>query len=513
MTRRRGERRGAAEDCGNEPRFDVRRSSGFVLFSFSKSAPFKGDGRSRRSKASRPNHTLEGNKASYTVQLKEKAGEWGDDAWAIDGIVHVKKHDDSEKTDQNTAKKEHHEPQRNIASWTAPTIAPLVPPSATSATPATPETPASPSETQSPPVSQEPAIKFSGLLDANYVYNFNSPSSLNPINPYLPTPQNEFRANDAYHNSFALNMVELSVQRKAKEVGFQLDLDFGQYSDWLAAVSVPPSSTLVPGTFSDEISKHIGQAYVTWNPSFFSALTLNVGKMATFIGYEGPKAKDNFNYSRSLLFQLGVPFWHTGANASFSVIPKKLTVALHVYNGWNNLFSNNSGKHIGLQTTYTPNETMTANFGLLSGPSNAGDPGDKTTIYNFNFQWIATPSLTLALDSIHTDWAQNPLISADAKWDAVEILAKLAVTPKWYWSPRLEIFSDPNGVATGNYPGASIQPQTLTEGTLTTAYTWTAGLETRLEGRLDHSTASSFQSPSGAKNTQFTTSVSFLYSF
>jgi len=51
----------------------------------------------------------------------------------------------------------------------------------------------------------------------------------------------------------------------------------------------------------------------------------------------------NWNYSRSLLFALAIPYYHFGVRTSIP-IGKYFTGGVQIVNGWNNIGDNNSGK-------------------------------------------------------------------------------------------------------------------------------------------------------------------------
>ena len=69
---------------------------------------------------------------------------------------------------------------------------------------------------------------------------------------------------------------------------------------------------------------------------------LDFGKFVTSAGAEVIEAKDNWNYSRSLLFVNAIPYWHFGARTSLPV-SKTETIGFQLVNGWNNITKNNGG--------------------------------------------------------------------------------------------------------------------------------------------------------------------------
>jgi len=92
------------------------------------------------------------------------------------------------------------------------------------------------------------------------------------------------------------------------------------------------------------------QAYLTAVVPVGNGLTADVGKFVTHMGYEVIESKDNWNYSRSLLFAWAIPYFRTGLRLTYP-FTDNLSVAVHVVNGWNSLVDNNARKSLGLQMT------------------------------------------------------------------------------------------------------------------------------------------------------------------
>jgi hypothetical protein len=99
-------------------------------------------------------------------------------------------------------------------------------------------------------------------------------------------------------------------QRSDSRGGFRVDLDYG------------PTATLVhsfepTGEATGGDLQNIEQAYVSYLAPAGAGLQLDFGKFVTPAGYEVIETKDNWNYSRSLLFALAVPYYHLGLRASY----------------------------------------------------------------------------------------------------------------------------------------------------------------------------------------------------
>ena len=65
------------------------------------------------------------------------------------------------------------------------------------------------------------------------------------------------------------------------------------------------------------------------------------------------ESKDNFNYSRGLLFALAIPYYHMGARVGYAV-SDKVSVTGYLVNGWNNVKDNNDAKTVGASLAIKP---------------------------------------------------------------------------------------------------------------------------------------------------------------
>src|SRR5207253_11230538 len=124
-------------------------------------------------------------------------------------------------------------------------------------------------------------------------------------------------------------------------LGFRVDLDFGPVTETVHAAE--------PGGL--EFLKNIEQAYGSY--LFGKKLQVDVGKFVTPAGAEVIEAKDNWNYSRSLLFALAIPYYHFGTRVTYTA-NDKWSLAGIVVNGWNNVADNNQGKTVGGQAVIKP---------------------------------------------------------------------------------------------------------------------------------------------------------------
>src|SRR5581483_4386063 len=135
-------------------------------------------------------------------------------------------------------------------------------------------------------------------LDGYYEYNFNHPVGR----------VNALRAYDVTSNLFSLNQAAVILERapdpfKGRRFGARLDLQYGQATETVQgnAANEPRPQAYRP----------IFEAYGTYVAPVLKGLTVDFGKFASAIGYEGNYSKDQFNYSRSFFFNF-LPFYHMG---------------------------------------------------------------------------------------------------------------------------------------------------------------------------------------------------------
>jgi len=332
-------------------------------------------------------------------------------------------------------------------------------------------------------------VEVSGFIDGYYGYNFNKPAGR----------INVLRNFDTRSNQFALNLAEVVIEKKPdplnSRVGFRLDLDYGPATDLVHASE--------PG--GNETYKVIQQAYGSYLAPVGSGLQIDVGKFVTWNGAEVIETKDNWNYSRGLLFAWAIPYYHAGVRAKYS-FNSKVSLMGAVVNGWNNVEENNSGKTFGLSLTLAPTPKLTIIQNYTTGPEQTNDRHhfrhllDSIVTYNFNKQWALMGNY---------DYAQDKLTSAGkVHWQGVAGYLRYTPTDKLAFTPRYEWFGDYNGFATGT-------AQRVKEFTMTGEYKVKPSLIGRLEYRRDWSDQPFFpkSDPSILAKSQSTVLAGLIWTF
>jgi hypothetical protein len=332
---------------------------------------------------------------------------------------------------------------------------------------------------------------LSGFVDVYYGYNSNQPAGRTAA----------FRNFDINSGQFGLNMIELVADKTpdatASRVGYHIALGFGQ------AMNIINSTE--PGQFPTEsnFDQYLKEGYLEYLAPVGKGLQINVGKFVTPAGAEVIETKDNWNYSRSLLFALAIPYFHFGASAKYAFNPK-FAVTGYLVNGWNNSVDNNSGKTTGFTAAWTPTAKFSFIQNYLVGPEQNNDNGN----FRHLFDSVATytPNSKLSLMANY-DFGQDHPLGVSAHWSGIAGYVKYAPDANWALAARGEYFSDNGGTQTGT-------PQNLSEFTFTLQRMLASKIMTRLEFRRDMSDRDVFPYRTGLlRDAQNTVTLGMVYAF
>jgi putative OmpL-like beta-barrel porin-2 len=355
----------------------------------------------------------------------------------------------------------------------------------TVAAPAPEATPA-PAATAAPEEAAPPKpapLEVTSFVDTYYSYQFNKPQGNVPLRNF-----------DTKHNTFSLGLVEVAAEQKvttANRLGFRVDLQAGPTAELVNAFE--------PGGL--EFLKNVEQAYGSY--LFGNKLQVDVGKFVTSHGAEVIETKDNWNYSRSLLFALAIPYYHAGIRATFP-INDKVTVMAMALNGWNNVVDNNSGKTWCFGATLKPNAKFTLVQNVMGGPEQKDDSSDKRFLSDTVLTINATDKLSFLANY---DYGKDKVLGTDVKWQGIAAYARLQATPSWALAPRFEWYDDHDGFTTG-------VAQKVKEFTITSEQKLGGKLLTRIEYRHDFSDQPFFTSKTGSpKKSQDNITIGLIYAF
>jgi hypothetical protein len=337
-------------------------------------------------------------------------------------------------------------------------------------------------------------MDISGFIDGYYSFNVNRPT--NAANGEI---------NDLYNfndktDQFNLSAAKLTLNHDPDPVGAHIDFVYGRTNTLINAAPTNSSST-------DQLN-YIEQAFLSLKPPKAKGFELDFGKFVTSAGAEVIEAKDNWNYSRSLLFVNAIPYWHFGARTSIPV-SKTETIGFQLVNGWNNVSKNNGGVTGAFTSAYVkPKYTWDLNYYV--GPENNNTAFgvrqliDTTLLLTPNAKFNAYINYDFGSNRDARETQGDNILNT---WQGVAFAAHGQTSAKQALTGRFEYFTDPNGFMTGT-------AQHLYEFTGTYEYKWVEGLLTRIEYRGDFSNEKVFhKQDTQMVDQQSTVTVAFIAFF
>jgi hypothetical protein len=318
-------------------------------------------------------------------------------------------------------------------------------------------------------------IHLGAGITKSWMYNFNDPDS----------DLHTLHSLDPDHASAELDFAQVRASRPSEDFlpGFGLTLGAGRAAkrfkaDW------DGDGALATGDTFEKNSFEVQEAYLAWtvpdSAPLLSGLTLKGGKFVTLLGAEVIEPWANYNFSRSYLFGLAIPFTHTGGLVSYA-IGDNLSLTGGVVTGWDNVDDSNNGASYLGNVTYLPSDKITLSASGIYGAEQAGREGPKRGVADFVAIFRPVSPLTFVLNY---DWGHE----ADAEggtrpalWQGFAAIVNYDFTERCSGAVRAEWFEDEGATRTG-------LRQTLWETTVTAKYLITQHLAWRLEYRHDEST-------------------------
>jgi hypothetical protein len=351
-----------------------------------------------------------------------------------------------------------------------------------------------PAPAAAPAAAAGPTIKWEGLVDSYYQYNFTG-------KPSVQDPG--FRAYDTQANSFTLAYAKLGVGVDMGVAAARLDFGFGQTAAIVNAGSAlssdMPGAMNAPSGLATQIYGNpllVEQAYATLKLG--DMFTLDAGKFNTAAGAEVIPSNKNWLYSRSLLFN-GITVNHTGIRGTL-VASKQVTIQAAVVNGWNNDPDNNGDKTFGLSLLVTPVDGT-----FLGANTYIGKDGPTLSEGETTVLIDAVVNQAIGADfqlNLNFDYYKN----GEANWWGLALMGKYVISPGAYLSARGEYLKSKGAYAT-------LVDTALYEGTLCLGLPFGSNYELRIEGRGDFSDKELFKKELEPKKNQVTGTAAFLAFF
>jgi hypothetical protein len=304
-------------------------------------------------------------------------------------------------------------------------------------------------------------FKWSALADAYWSKNFNNPGSESNL---------LIRNFDVNANSVNLSFLRGTLDYAPGPVGFHVTMGYGRGVEILHGAEQ-----------AGKAFQYLPQFYLSFKPSNWKGVQVDVGKFYTSAGAELTDTHLNWFYSRPYLYANG-PYYHFGARVS-GAVNSKWTTGVQIVNGWNNIWDNNSGKTIGLTNTVTLGKVALYN-NFYTGPENAST---NRGWRNFNDTVAVINWHKRATSYINYDHGWHRSIDNQVnQFSGLALAHKFALTDKMAIAGRWEYYRDRDGFITGT-------AQTLREVTATGEYKLHKYLLGRMEWRRDSSGSQFFQ--------------------
>jgi hypothetical protein len=349
------------------------------------------------------------------------------------------------------------------------------------------------SSAQEGPTNTDPAPivkpwKFYATVDSAFSGNVSHPAN----------GTNLLRNFDSNSDALSLSGATAGVQYMGEHFGFHLDGGFGEMYRTMGAADPWRGP-----------NRYVGQLYLSYRPLTVNNLQFDVGKFYTSAGAEVPDILADFNYSRSLVFVLGLPYDHFGLRVTIPVTGT-LSAGVQVLNGWNNVVDNNTGKTLGFTSALTKTKWAWSQTYLV-GPEKKDSSQGYRHLYNAVLTAVPRPWMEGYVEAVlgmehRAQTAATPDTGRDY-WAGGSVAVRFKPAKTLSFSPRWEYFNDETAFTTG-------LRQHLMEWTGTADYHPRPFLICRLEYRADRSNRPFFDSASrpGSRKDQQTFLMAIIVS-
>ncbi|HEU4534127.1 MAG TPA: outer membrane beta-barrel protein, partial [Polyangiaceae bacterium] len=347
--------------------------------------------------------------------------------------------------------------------------------------------PAPPPASAAPPpaVGALGAVKVGGYVEAFYQWNFARPG--NGITNY--------RGFDNRHNAFTLANAVLGAAWQKGPVSAEVSLQIGHTPNaYYASEPASPGASGAGEASAATTWKYLQQAYLAYRAPLGRGLLVRAGLFLSPFGVEALAVKDSWNWSRSNLFT-GLPFYHTGARASYE-LDAAWSVTAGVYNGWNSVVDNNLDKSVSFEVAYQAGERARAQllyFGGVERPE--GAPEGQPWRHGFDAYVRAGLGERFELLAHGTAGVESGAIGT-SRWFGFALAGRYRAADWLFAALRGDYFRDRPGVSGSERATPIFWPgDWVASGTATVDLRPADGLSVRLEFRHDQADVAMYFRP------------------
>jgi hypothetical protein len=261
-----------------------------------------------------------------------------------------------------------------------------------------------------------------------------------------PPGGERLRAFDVRNDTPSLGLLRATVGHRPAPFGFRLDAGVGDLpNDYLQS---DPGRTSHPD-LSRRLS-YMQQAFVTAIVPVGTGLALDVGKFGTPVGLEDNESITNWNYSRSLLYTLAEPTYHSGLRATYA-FTGDLAMSAFWVNGWDtNVVAGNGMRTGGLAISWDATDRVSLVIDYLGGPERAPTRlYDATLALRHELDAYATYSPTNEISFATTADYGHDASSGGVSWWGIAGYVRVKPSSRFSGTFRAEHFADPRGFTTG----------------------------------------------------------------
>jgi hypothetical protein len=316
-----------------------------------------------------------------------------------------------------------------------------------------------------------PTIAIGGYIEAFYQYNVNQPSNL----------VTAYRAFDDRSNSFTIDNAVLDVVGTLGQISTHIALQIGNTPS--TYYNAEPNFPSVGGIGASDASlwRVLQQAILAYKAG---DLVLEGGIFLSPIGFENLPIKDQWNWSRSNLFD-ALPFYHAGVRATYPV-SSSVTGAVMVTNGWNDIVNRNPYPCVAGVVTWAPTRDVSTQliyFGGVEPPPDTPVGQPWRNLFDAVASWQATPELQVA---IHADAGFEPDPLGTTRWYGGAAYARVHILPPLSFAIRADYLHERDAADAPRlfFPAASVHSITATAD-----YRPVPNLSLRLEFRDDRASS------------------------
>lgn len=262
-------------------------------------------------------------------------------------------------------------------------------------------------------------VTVEGYIDVYYAYDFNEPPSGD--RPYFVSMN--------LHNEMAVNLAYVDLKYSSSRLRGRFVPGFGSY--------INANYAAEPGSYVNLVEASAGvRIFKDKN------IWLDAGVFGSPYTNESAISKDHLAYTRSFAPEY-VPYYLSGARLTLP-LNNKVNFYLYLLNGWQQIADANSGKSVGTQIEYRPNNSWLLNWNTYIGDESSASVPENGTRYFTDFYFIYSKNRFSATGCVYYGLQENSI--ENHTWWQWNLIGRYNLTDRTSVTFRVEYFKDPNSV-------------------------------------------------------------------